>query len=173
MTSGDVIHQLSRNRDILSSLFAGIPYEDASWKPDRERWSGLEIVNHLADIEVEDFRTDLDIILHHPKAPWPSFDIHSWVLERRYNEGNFAVSVGRFLRERKASLEWLASLGEINQNARHSGNGYRGTPLRAGDILSSWIAHDLFHIRQMSLLQWDLLQRKSEPYSPDYSGFEP
>ena len=44
--------------------------------------------------------------------------------------------------------------------------------MKLGDVLASWVAHDLFHLRQLALLQWDILQKRSEPYSPAYSGFE-
>jgi hypothetical protein len=172
LTSNDVIEQLTRSRDVLALMLAGFRTEDAAWKPDPDRWSALEIVNHLADIENEDFQTDLYIIFYRPDDPWPSFDIIEWVTERRYNERNFPESVNRFLSERNESIKRLKSLKGLDQDAVHSGNGFRNTPLKVGDILASWIAHDLFHLRQIALLQWDLLRRRSEPYSPTYSGFE-
>jgi hypothetical protein len=43
--------------------------------------------------------------------------------------------------------------------------------MRLGDVLASWIAHDLFHIRQLALLQRDILDRREAPYQSGYSGF--
>ena len=56
LTSGYLVEELSRYRGIFEQILVGIREDDAHWKPDPDRWSYCEIVNHLADIEVEDFR---------------------------------------------------------------------------------------------------------------------
>ena len=50
------IEQLTVNATALAALTAGIDAEQARWKPSPETWSVLEVVNHLADEEREDFR---------------------------------------------------------------------------------------------------------------------
>lgn len=162
-------------RDILSDLLNGIPEKHGNWKPGPDRWSAAEIAAHLRDIEEEDFRRDLDIILHHPGRAWPSFDEIAWVTERRYNERVLAGEVRAFLDAREATLAWLEDLGDPNPAMAFRGEGnprcFDGDPARIGDLLVSWIAHDLFHIRQLALLRFDILNRRDDGFSPLYSGF--
>ena len=166
------IDRLERNGRIFQDLLGGHSPEQARWKPDADRWSLLEVLGHLIDIEREDFRYDLEITLFRPGEPWPSFDIEAWVTERNYNGADLADSLEKLRAERDASIAWLAGLGAIDPDAVHSGNGFRREPMRAGDILASWLAHDLFHIRQIARLGWDLLNRDGAAYSPAYSGYE-
>lgn len=167
----EYVQQLKNNRMIFEKLFIISTAELSRWKPDPDRWSLLEIVCHLSDIEVEDFRYDFDLILYHPEDPWPHFDEMEWVTSRKYNQQNFGKISGRFLKERDKSIEWLLSLENPDLGSVHSGKEISGRRLGAGDILSSWVAHDLFHIRQIVLVQYDLLNAQTKPFSTSYSGF--
>jgi len=171
MTIEDIVGQLEVNRGIISGLAGDLPPGLASWRPGEDRWSVTEAVNHLIDIEVEDFRAALDLIRHHPEQPWPRFDEQSWVLGRKYNERDLASSVSRFLAERDISLGLIRSLSGADLDKAHTGPGMQNRIMRIGDLLSSWVGHDLFHIKQLVLLRWDILNRTSEPFSPAYSGF--
>ena len=42
--------------------------------------------------------------------------------------------------------------------------------LSAGDMLTSWAAHDLLHLRQLVELRFAYLARQARPYSLDYAG---
>lgn len=167
-----VVDRLEGNRLIFEQLFSGLSREDAAWKPSAERWSFLEVLCHMVDIEREDFRVDLDIILNRPQDPWPSFSIMDWVTSRHYNEQDFNQKLEELDKERRESIQWLRALGDPDLEKRHSGNGFKREPMRAGDVMASWLAHDHFHFRQISLLYYDLLERPSENYKPQYSGFE-
>ena len=81
-------------------------------------------------------------------------------------------TIGILIGERNKSLAWLRGLENPDLDTLHSGLGFKGKPLRAGDVLVGWVAHDLFHIRQLSLLRWEVLCRWSKPCSPEYSGFQ-
>ena len=75
--------RLSKNTEPIQSLLQGVAEEQTRWKPTSEEWSILEVINHLYDEEREDFRTRLDLLLHHPGQPWPEIDPEGWVVERR------------------------------------------------------------------------------------------
>ncbi|MCB0058173.1 MAG: DinB family protein, partial [Caldilineaceae bacterium] len=62
---------MQRNAQRIAALVAGVPDEQARWKPDAESWSILEVVNHLLDEEREDFRVRIDYTLHRPGEKWP------------------------------------------------------------------------------------------------------
>jgi len=45
-------------------------------------------------------------------------------------------------------------------------------PMSAELILANWLAHDLFHIRQVTDLHFAYLAELVKPVSLDYSGWE-
>ena len=81
----DIIERMRANADVFDALTRGVSEEQARWKPASDQWSILEVVNHLADEEVEDFRHRLDLTLHRPGEPWPPIDPEVWARERQYN----------------------------------------------------------------------------------------
>lgn len=161
------IDHLSHTQAVISSLVEGVLPEQARWKPAADRWSIVEVVNHLADEEQEDFRARLDKILHHPGQPFAPIDPPRWAVERKYNERDLIESLGRFLEERRKSLQWLRGLQAPNWEQSYQLP--HGT-IRAGDILASWAAHDLLHVRQLAKLHWEYLNRESSPFKTEYAG---
>lgn len=168
-----VIARLAHDAEAIAALCAGVSAEQARWKPAAEQWSVIEIVNHLADEEVRDFRTRLDLTLHRPEEAWPPIDPPAWARDERYNERDLAVSLARFRGERGRSIEWLRSLRRPDWGAvhRHPQLG----EMRAGDLLLSWLAHDLLHVRQLSRVlyqRWTRIEAgcASPSYRAEYAG---
>ena len=159
--------RLTSNAESIRSMIEGISGEQAGWKPDPDSWSILEVVNHLYDEEMEDFRVRLDIILHQPDQPWPPIDPAGWVVERQYNQRKLQESVDNFLRERQASLRWLNQLTSPDWEAAYEAPFGK---IKAGDMFTSWVAHDLLHMRQLVELRWAYLLNLSKPYRLDYAG---
>jgi hypothetical protein len=159
---------LEAHARVVTALVDAVAAEQARWKPAPDRWSILEVVNHLADEEAEDFRQRLDLTLHHPGEPWPAIDPERWVTERGYAERDLAESLERFLTERRRSLVWLRGLDapDWERSWVHP----RVGTLRAGDLLASWLDHDLIHIRQITRLHHQWLVERSRPYGTEYAG---
>ena len=158
--------RLARNRDTIRSLLEEVDEDRARWRPDPGSWSILEVVNHLHDEEREDFRRRIDLTLHHPGEPWPAIDPVGWVTARNYQARDLEESVNRFLREREVSLAWLAELVDPDWNRAYDHP--RAGPLRAGDLVVSWLGHDFLHLRQLSRLHFAYLRETG--FSTDYSG---
>jgi hypothetical protein len=159
--------RLTDNARVIESLARHVSAEQARWKPAPDRWSILEVVNHLYDEERDDFRVRLDGILHRPEQPFSPLDPPRWAGERRYNERDLAESVERFLAERRQSLAWLRELQAPNWENAHA---HPSGPIRAGDMLSSWVAHDLLHVRQLAKLHWLYLNAVVSPHKTAYAG---
>ena len=155
------------NASVIEHLARGVSDEQARWKPSPEKWSLLEVVNHLCDEERDDFRFRLDATLHRPGEPWPPIDPQGWARERRYNERELGESLKRFLAERSKSVEWLKRLTEPRFDNKYDHPQGR---IRAGDLLASWVAHDFLHVRQMARLHWEYLNTTSAPYKTIYAG---
>lgn len=164
------ITALEANAPAIAALARAMPPERAYWRPTPEDWSAVEVVNHLADEETEDFRDLLDRILHRPEEPLPadSGPTSDWVVARAYNERDFDESLSRFLREREASLAWLRSLGAPDWS--RTAMNPSGRTRRAGDVLVAWAAHDLLHLRQLVEIQFAHRAADAAPYSVDYAG---
>jgi hypothetical protein len=162
-----LIRQMADHAGAIQALGQGVSDEQARWKPGPDDWSILEVINHLYDEEIEDFRAHLDLILHRPDQPWPGIDPQGWVTARRYNERDLASSLQNLARARQESLAWLQGLAAPDWQAV-----YR-TPfaqMAAGDMLAAWAAHDLLHLRQLVELHWAYTNHLVQPYSLQYAG---
>ena len=162
------IRSLKRFQTVLPALLNGLSEEQLRWKPESGNWSILEIVCHLADEEVEDFRQRVKLTLESPGSDWPPIDPEGVAVSRKYNQQDFAETLQRFLDERAKSVEWLESLPE-NTDWNRSYEHPTGT-LRAGDVLSGWVAHDHLHTRQIAKRLYEMTEQASRPYLTKYGG---
>jgi uncharacterized damage-inducible protein DinB len=170
MNHQKIKEHLRVNCDVFKYLLQSVSDDQARWKPTKDRWSILEVVNHLYDEEREDFRKRLELVLNNPAEPWPPIDPEGWVVQRNYNARNFKQSLHNFFDERENSLQWLNSLDLPNWQATHQ-HPQMG-PMSAELILANWLAHDLFHMRQVTDLHFAYLAKVVNPVSLDYSGWE-
>jgi hypothetical protein len=145
----------------------GVTDRQARWKPAVDSWSILEVARHLLDEEREDFRVRLDITLHRPQEPWPAIDPEGWVTARRYNEGDPAAALSAFLSERETSLAWLRGLAAVDWNTLYVSPFGQ---MAAGELLVSWVSHDLLHMRQLVELHWTYKEEQIAPFDPGYAG---
>jgi hypothetical protein len=163
-----LIERLRANADGFQSQTRSVSADQARWKPAPDQWSILEVVNHLADEEVLDFRARLDSTLHRPAEAWPPIDPVQWAIERSYNERNLEESVARLLAERARSLDWLEALPAPDWQSTHE-HPHLG-PLRAGDLMTSWVAHDFIHVRQINRVHRQYLVGVLSDYHARYAG---
>ena len=163
-----MIDRLRANAEVLAALAAGVSGAQARWKPEPDKWSILEVVCHLADEEVEDFRARLDHTLHWPEEPWPPIDPQGWARARCYDEQDLSTSLARFLAARRDSLAWLEGLRSPDWSRAYQHP--RFGPITAGDLLTSWVAHDHIHIRQLNRLHREYLVAELSGHAPDYAG---
>ena len=161
------VTRLAANVKVFEGLLGGVGAEQARWKPAPERWSLAEVMGHVHDEEVEDFRQRLDYTLHRPGEAWPKIDPQGWVKERAYNERDLQEWLRDFVRERERSLAWLKGLREPDWRVRAERP--QGV-LAAGDILASWVAHDLLHVRQLTRLHYEYVAHVAAPYRVEYAG---
>ncbi len=109
----------------------------------------------------------LDIILHRPTEPFPPIDPPRWVVDEKYNERELDSSLKNFLDERANSLRWLSTLESPNWDASVQAP---WGELKAGEMFSAWVAHDVLHLRQLVELHYALVSRHAKPYILEYAG---
>ncbi|UCG34091.1 MAG: DinB family protein [Phycisphaerales bacterium] len=168
MDMAKLIESLERFGNLLPAVVQGVSIEDARWRPPNGAWSVLEVVCHLADEEVADFRARLESTLRAPDEPWKANDPEAWAVERRYNEQDLKDVLARFTAERRQSVGWLRTLAEpdFSRTYQHPKFG----PIQAGDIMVSWAAHDMLHLRQIAKRLFQMAQRDGQGFSSAYAG---
>ncbi len=143
----------------LPSVLADLPRDAAIFKPPSQAWSILEIVNHLADEEVRDFRARVRLTLECPEVPWPQIDPAAWPIEEKYLDRELTGSVARFCAERRDSIKWLRALETPDWSRCHVHP--TAGPVTAGSLLGAWAAHDALHLRQIAKRLYELAERDS------------
>ena len=159
--------ELVNSTEMIRALIRDIDQEQAQVKPDAESWSILEVVCHLYDEEREDFREHLDFILHRQNEEWHRIDPEGWVVERKYNEQSVYEMADQFFAEREKSLEWLIEIAEADWQTTYTSE--YGS-MKAGEMFSCWVAHDNLHIRQLTELRRQYIERITQPYDIQYAG---
>jgi hypothetical protein len=160
--------QLSDSAAVIEEILKNVTQEQAQWKPAPEKWSILEVVNHLYDEEIEDFRDRLDMVFHYPGKNCNANNPEAWVTEREYNKRDLSKSLANFLNERRKSGAWLLQLTSPDLDMYYEHPNF--PRITAGDILYSWLAHDYLHLQQIINLKLKLVAETAEPYSIRYAG---
>ena len=168
MNAGAIIERLDRFAAVLPAVVSGLSVDEARWRPTSGARSILEIVHHLADEEAMDFRPRLERTLGDPSRAWDPIDPEGWARDRRYNEGDAEEATARFVGERQRSIVWLWSMASPDWSRTHEHP--RLGPIRAGDLLAAWSAHDFLHLRQISKRLFELTAHDAGEYATDYAG---
>jgi hypothetical protein len=134
------------------------------------RWSPLEILAHLRDEEVEDFRPRAMAAVE-GRPIEKAIDPQGWVTQRRYNEMDPGGVFLDWAAERADSCRWLETLNEADllKTVEHPRLG----TMRAGDFIVAWRVHDLLHLRQFATAMSILTARRYEGWRADYAGTIP
>lgn len=122
------------------------PTEVLRCRPEPGRWSAVEIIAHLADIEIV-MGWRFRLILAHDGVAVQAFDQDEWVRNLRYQDTDPAESVDQFEPARKANLQLLRRV-DPSQLENHGVHPERGREPVA--LLIRLVAgHDLNHLAQL------------------------
>jgi len=154
-----IIKNLANNATIFAALVNEATKDEYYFKPEENSWCMLEVICHLIDEEVEDFRTRVRTVLERAAEPLPVINPTGWVKERNYAERDFNTMVQKFIAERKYSINWLTSMQTPDWQSTHIHP--RLGPVTATYFLENWLAHDYLHIRQITRLRYQYLQKLS------------
>jgi hypothetical protein len=166
MDAAKLVAALERFVGVLPAVTARVTAADAVWKPADGAWSVLEVVRHVAEEEVRDFRVWIGRALGDAVVPAPGVDEAQLAALRA---SDVAEAVGLFERERRRSLAWLKEIvgtADWTRPLKHQD----GWDLTAGGILAGWVAHDATHLRQIAKRFYQMAERDGAPYGAEYSG---
>ncbi len=159
-----IIDQLDRQGNAIAALAQGLTQAQADWQPGEEEWSVRQVLEHLVREEIRDFRHYLAGAF---KSTAPALALTE-DFEAEEGQHSLADLVALFTAERERSLAWLSALDEPDWDkaVEMPWGGTRHT----GDILISWPAHDLLHLRQLVALRFGITAAAGAPYSVEYAG---
>jgi hypothetical protein len=166
MNLENAIKQLQTQVKAITFLAKGLSVEQIQWKPRPEDWSVLEVLNHLLNEETLDFRYYLGQIFT-PEEPWPKDTSQDWALKESENPRVLEKLIINIEFEREKSLAWLKSLTDPDWKKTIQ---FKWGSLSAGDLLASWLTHDILHLRQLVELRYELTKANSAPYDVTYAG---
>ncbi len=175
MDASALVRRLEVFPKAVAGAVAGLTDAELRWRPPDGAWSVLEVLCHLGDEEVADFRPRTLGTLKDPTTPWPTINPQAWPAERRYNEQDPAAALDRFTRERAESLRLLRELeaGAGGLNKVDWTRAYQHPkvgPVPAGEVLAAWAGHDALHLRQIAKRLWEMAGRDGSPYPTKYAG---
>lgn len=168
MNLDTILQRLQIMPSTLAAIVNGLSDEDLRWRPEDGNWSIIEVLCHLADEEVEDFRMRLRMTLEQTGEAWPAINPPQAAFDRDYRSQPVADVLRRFTAERAASIEWLRQ----HQNADWSVAYHHPKfgRIHAGDLMASWAAHDALHLRQIAKRLFQMAQRDAAAFSTGYAG---
>ncbi len=162
-----LVREHARFPGALAELVGGTPAERLREREAEGRWSPLEVLAHLRDEEVEDFRARaMNASRGEPAAA--GIDPQAWVTTRGYNALDPAFVLREFSEERARSCAWLATLDAAALARETVTPG--GRRLRCADLVAAWRMHDLLHLRQLATALSILEARALAGYAFGYAG---
>jgi uncharacterized damage-inducible protein DinB len=138
---------LARTPTILDTLLAGLPDGWLHRDDGPGTWSAYDIVGHLLHGDATNWlpRTRM-IVQHGTGRAFEPFDREAMLRQER-EPG--AVLLARFQAARRASVEELSSLGLTDADLDRRGLHPELGEVTLGQILATWVAHDLTHLAQV------------------------
>jgi len=140
---------LTRTPHVLRELLTGLedPWTRADEGPDT--YSPHDVVGHLIHGEDTDWVTRTEHILEHGDAkPFVPFDREG--MRGRHDRQSMAGLLDHFERRRGESLARIRALGLTNADLARRGRHPDLGPVTLGQLLSTWVVHDLAHLAQIA-----------------------
>jgi uncharacterized damage-inducible protein DinB len=137
---------LQRTPAVLRTLLDGLPDDWVHADEGPETFSAHDVVGHLIHGEETDWLPRIRIVLEHGESrPFDPFDRFAF---RERNRGvPLRALLDRFAQRRDANLTEVRGLGLADRLAltgTHPGLGR----VTLGELLASWVVHDLGHLAQ-------------------------
>jgi len=151
--------ELNRNKEVFRNMLHGVDDIQVKWRSQPGKWCLLEIICHLYDEEIKDFRARVQQVLQDPLLPLEPIDPQGWVTGNSYMQQDFEEVLHNFLAERGKSVNFLNTLTYPKWDNVHYHPKFG--PMPASLFLHNWLAHDYHHIRQINELKYMFLKAHS------------
>jgi hypothetical protein len=145
----DALPILRRTPAVLRAWLADLPQPWISANEGPETWSPYDIVGHLIHGERTDWIPRTELLLAHGSArPFVPFDRFA---QFRDSQGkSLGQLLDTFAELREANLNRLESLCLKLEDLERPGLHPELGPVTLGQLLATWVAHDLNHLGQIA-----------------------
>ena len=145
----DTISLLARTPATLNALLRDLPETWTNRNEGPNTWSPFDIVGHLIHGELTDWMPRARMILQYGDTR--AFEPFDRLAQERESKGkSLAQLLDQFARLRSDNLNQLSALNlqpkDFDRRGRHPALG----PVTLSELLSTWAAHDLTHLHQLS-----------------------
>ena len=145
----DPMEVLGATAERLRGYVRDTPTDVLRRRPAPDKWSAVEIMAHLADVEIV-MGWRFRLILAHDGVAVQAFDQDEWVRNLRYQDTDPAESVDQFEPARKANLRLLRRV-EPSRLENYGVHPERGRETIA-QLIRLVAGHDLNHLAQLESL---------------------
>lgn len=143
------VEVLDRTPRVLRSLLDGLPDDWTRSNEGPETWSPFDVVGHLLHCEETDWMVRARIIL--ARGADRRFQPIDRFHQLSANEGRtLDEMLGRFAEIRARNLSELTGLRLTGRELELTGEHPEFGSVTLGQLLSTWVAHDLSHIAQIT-----------------------
>ncbi len=151
-----VLPTLDHTPGVLRALLDGLPEEGSRSTYGPGTWCAYEVLGHLIVGEKTDWMPRARIILAHGSArPFDPFPHDATI--RPESGRSVGELLDEFERLRSANLVELRGLNLTSEDLSRKGTHPALGEVTLGQLLATWAAHDLHHIRQACLaMAWPL-----------------
>ncbi len=143
------IEVLERTPAALAHLLRGLAPEWTAANEGTDTWSPHDVIGHLIHCEDADWIPRAEIILRDGESrPFDPFD--RFAQFTRFRGWSLDDLLRRFAEARAANLEtlrgWRLTPAQLALRGRHPDFG----PVTLGELLATWVVHDLNHVGQIA-----------------------
>jgi len=142
---------LARTPKVLDALLRGLDERGARRSEGGETWSPFDVVGHLIHGEETDWIPRARIVLEHGEArPFDPYDRFAQMAQPK--AATLDAELDLFAARREESLAALAALDLRDADLARTGTHPALGIVTLGQLLSTWVVHDLVHLRQVARL---------------------
>src|SRR5689334_16711288 len=143
------IEVLKRTPTTLNSLLRDLPEPWLVQNEGPETWSPFDVIGHLIHGEETDWIPRARIILEHGEAR--AFDKFDRFAQAEASRGRTLASLlDEFATLRQTNLRALTAMRLTDKDLERTGRHPVFGPVTLGQLLATWVAHDLDHVMQIS-----------------------
>jgi hypothetical protein len=145
----DAIALLSRTPQTLRTLLTGLPKGWITGNEGPDTWSPYDVIGHLIHGERTDWIQRAERILEHgEQLPFEPFDRFA---QFRESQGqSLDELLAAFAQARSANLEALRRMQLATEDLQKTGMHPALGRVTLGQLLATWVTHDLDHIVQVA-----------------------
>ncbi len=144
----EAIPVLERTPETLRAILEGLPEPWVRQNEGGESWSPFDVVGHLIDGEETDWIPRAKIILSRSGEPFVPFD--RFAHKDRNRDMTLTQLLETLARWRRKNLETLAGFKLRSSDLSLPGIHPELGPVTLGQLLATWVVHDLGHIAQVA-----------------------